>query len=210
MKKILISHSSYRKGLSWLVVLMILLPILTAVSREEQASDTNQDVVTFQHRAISEQQKSASGDSGYTIRYDYNEQGRLVGVDYGDSTVIIYSYDNAGNLLSRVIKRGSLRTGDVETETPLTYELAQNYPNPFNPITTIRYQIPKKSHVTLTIYNILGQEIRILVNDRQDVGTYSIVWDGRDQFDQDVSSGIFFCRMIAGQFVQTMKMIILK
>jgi len=73
-----------------------------------------------------------------------------------------------------------------------SFHLYPNYPNPFNPETTIRFDIPIKSQVSLRIYNVLGQEVRTLVNEKKRPGTYSVTWNGRDKFRRAVSSGVYF------------------
>ncbi len=86
-----------------------------------------------------------------------------------------------------------------------SYMLSQNYPNPFNPVTRINYQIPKFSHVTIKVYNILGQEIATLLNEEKMAGHYSIEFNAIN-----FASGIYFYRMRAGDFVSTKKLILLK
>jgi hypothetical protein len=93
---------------------------------------------------------------------------------------------------------------------PTVYALDQNYPNPFNPTTTISYQLPKESNVKLTIYNILGQPVRTLVNDRQPASYYTIVWDGKNDRGMTISSGTYIYTITAGDFVQTKKLNLLK
>ncbi len=88
---------------------------------------------------------------------------------------------------------------------PQTYSLDQNYPNPFNPTTTIRYSIPNSSMVTLTIYNILGQEIATLVHQRQGAGTYTATFQA-----SRFASGVYFYRLTAGSFTSVKKMLMLK
>ncbi len=95
-------------------------------------------------------------------------------------------------------------------EIPKDFTLYQNYPNPFNPTTIIKYNLPKKSKVILRIYNLLGQEVRTLVNKIQTPGLKSIVWDGKNNFRQRVSSGIYIYRLQAGNEIQNMKMLLLK
>lgn len=85
------------------------------------------------------------------------------------------------------------------------FSLSQNYPNPFNPITTIRYSIPKESFVTIKVYNVLGKKIATLVNERKSIGNYSVVFNSRN-----LSSGIYFYRIVSGTYSATKKMIILK
>ena len=93
---------------------------------------------------------------------------------------------------------------------PVHFKLLQNYPNPFNPSTTIEYQIPISSHVVLRIFNVLGQEVRTLVNGNQSAGSYSAVWNGKDSFGKEVAGGIYFFQMRTKDFVQTKKLLLLK
>ncbi len=94
--------------------------------------------------------------------------------------------------------------------TPDNYTLFQNYPNPFNPTTTIRYQLPEAAFVNLKIYNLLGEKVATLVSGEQSGGNYEVEWNGRNDFGTKLSSGIYFYRIDAGDFRQTMKMIMLK
>ena len=82
--------------------------------------------------------------------------------------------------------------------------------NPFNPTTTIRYHLQETNKVLLKIYNTLGEEVRVLVNEKQGAGVKSVVWDGRDTFGQKVSSGVYIYQLQAGEFVQNRKMVLLK
>ncbi|MCJ7497238.1 MAG: T9SS type A sorting domain-containing protein, partial [candidate division Zixibacteria bacterium] len=93
---------------------------------------------------------------------------------------------------------------------PDKFELKQNYPNPFNPVCNIEYALPKGSHVTLSIYNILGQKVRVLVDEYQSAGYKSVRWDGRDNLGREVTSGIYFYRIEAGDFVQAKRMVLIK
>jgi len=93
---------------------------------------------------------------------------------------------------------------------PLTFSLSQNYPNPFNPVTTIRYALPKDYYVELTIYNILGQRVITLVDEKQTAGYKMVRWDSSSQSGNAVVSGIYFCRLKAGDFTATRKMILLR
>ena len=103
-------------------------------------------------------------------------------------------------------------TNDVEEsiKKPELFTLEQNYPNPFNPITTINFQIPNSSFVTVKIYDILGKEINTLVNGEKFKGEYSITWNGKDFLGNDVPSGIYFYSIQAGEFAQIKKMVLLK
>jgi len=98
----------------------------------------------------------------------------------------------------------------AEDVIPQTFNLSQNYPNPFNPTTIINYAIPQNSIVTLSIYNMLGQKIKTLVSEQKNAGTYSVQWNGENEFGQKVSSGAYIYKINAGSFVQSMKMILMK
>jgi hypothetical protein len=93
---------------------------------------------------------------------------------------------------------------------PLDYVLWQNYPNPFNPSTSVQFQVPKTSDVTVTIYDMLGQEVRTLFSGEVMRGTYSVQWDGRNDAGVQMSSGSYVYRMISGDFVQSKKMVLVK
>jgi hypothetical protein len=88
---------------------------------------------------------------------------------------------------------------------PREYKLFQNYPNPFNPSTIISYSVPKSSLVSLKIFNTLGQEVVSLVNEEQSPGNYKVKLNG-----SSLSSGVYFYRIVAGSFVKTKKLILLK
>jgi len=88
---------------------------------------------------------------------------------------------------------------------PFTYHLSQNFPNPFNPITKIDYQLPKISKVEITLYNLLGQKVRTLVNKNQAAGSYSILFDS-----SGLASGVYLYRLQANSFVITKKMALIK
>jgi hypothetical protein len=91
-----------------------------------------------------------------------------------------------------------------------SWSLAQNHPNPFNPETDIRYSLAKEAQVSLTIYNLLGQKIRELVNASQPDGIYTAHWDGKDEVGRSMGSGIYFARLVAGEFVETKRMLLVK
>jgi len=93
---------------------------------------------------------------------------------------------------------------------PDEYKLYQNYPNPFNPKTHIDYQLPDVSRVTIRIFNIIGQEVRTLVDDTKTVGYHSVIWNGLDNFGTPVTSGIYYYRMETNSFVEVKKMLLLR
>ncbi|MFA7421322.1 MAG: FlgD immunoglobulin-like domain containing protein [Melioribacteraceae bacterium] len=101
-------------------------------------------------------------------------------------------------------------TGVEEQEIPAQFELAQNYPNPFNPTTLISYALPQNSFVTLKVYDMLGREIKTLVSKEVAAGSYSVNWNGDDNFGNKVSTGAYVYRITAGDFVSVKKMLLIK
>jgi flagellar hook assembly protein FlgD len=93
---------------------------------------------------------------------------------------------------------------------PQEYALYQNFPNPFNPITTIKYDLKQKTNVKITIYDLLGKEIRTLVNARQEAGHKTVTWDGSNNIGVQVASGIYIYRISTEEFTQTKKMVLMK
>jgi hypothetical protein len=95
---------------------------------------------------------------------------------------------------------------EILTElVPITYALHQNFPNPFNPTTTISYQVPVTSNVRLVVYDVLGREVRVLIDGIQETGRYSLFFDA-----MGLASGMYVCRMSAGEYSECMKMLLLR
>jgi len=113
---------------------------------------------------------------------------------------------------------GSFKVSVEETVEPIpnVYTLSQNYPNPFNSATTIKYQLPKDGKVALEIYNLTGQKVKTLADEKLSVGFYTASWDGKDSQGRAVVGGIYFYRIVVetdsgeDNFVSTKKLIILK
>ncbi|MBZ0203588.1 MAG: T9SS type A sorting domain-containing protein [Ignavibacteria bacterium] len=93
----------------------------------------------------------------------------------------------------------------TSAEIPNSFSLSQNYPNPFNPTTNIKFDIPKSSNVKLVIYDALGREVAVLANEELKAGTYQADWDA-----SEYSSGVYYYKIEAGEFIETKKMIVLK
>jgi hypothetical protein len=94
---------------------------------------------------------------------------------------------------------------EVDAGLPKVFALEQNYPNPFNPTTVISYQLPVASEVSLKVYDVLGKEVMTLVNGRQAAGAYNYTLNA-----SNLSSGVYFYRLRAGNFVSTKKMMLVK
>ena len=93
---------------------------------------------------------------------------------------------------------------------PDQYGLNPNTPNPFNPSTAIGYQLPEAGKVRLAIYNLLGQEVRLLVNERKDAGAFKVSWDGTDALGRRVASAVYLYRTQAADFSASKRMLLLK
>jgi hypothetical protein len=93
---------------------------------------------------------------------------------------------------------------------PTTYDISQNYPNPFNPTTVITYQLPEQVQVDIGIYNALGEKVATLVSKIQDAGYYKVEWNGRNGYQQPLPSGVYFYKMVAGDYKSMRKMMLLK
>ena len=107
--------------------------------------------------------------------------------------------------LADTLFRGSIVGVIDEMIVPTEFRLEQNFPNPFNPGTTIQFQLPKESHVTLRVYDILGQEVATLIDEKREAGKYLLQFDG-----SNITSGIYFYRLHAGSYIETKKLILLK
>ena len=91
-----------------------------------------------------------------------------------------------------------------------TFVLFQNYPNPFNPETTIEYQLPEDAHVYMAIYDLLGRHVRTLIDAKHTTGTHFVSWNGTDMNGVLVSSGIYTCRLEASEYVNVIKLALVK
>lgn len=137
----------------------------------------------------------------------------FTGMDTGTySATVTVTSEDAGNSPFDIPTDLSVGT-DVAvdgTDLPTSYALSQNYPNPFNPNTEIKFDIPVRSHVTLTVYNVLGQRITTLVDKEMPPGSYVADWNSTSDNGTEVTSGIYFYKLETDDFIQTKKMLLLK
>ncbi len=134
---------------------------------------------------------------------------KIIGIanEQGEIELVDYILNNEKSFLPSKKVRVS---GDGSAVLPVQYNLHQNYPNPFNPSTTIGYEIPKSSFVSLTIFNVLGEKIRTLVDETKQAGRYSIFWDGKNETGSKAPSGLYFYQLQAEEFACTYKMVLEK
>jgi len=95
-------------------------------------------------------------------------------------------------------------------DRPKEFAMSQNYPNPFNPTTNFRVSLPVASHLEVGVYNLLGQKVATLVNESRDAGYYTITWNSQNDAGMSVSSGVYFVKVIAGDFTSVKKVVLLK
>jgi hypothetical protein len=98
----------------------------------------------------------------------------------------------------------------TDTEIPAATESAGVYPNPFNPSTRVAFSLNKKEHVSMSVYDVSGRLVRVLVDEVREAGSYEVSWDGTNGRGRQMVSGIYFCRVEAGDYEQTLKMVLLK
>ncbi len=125
--------------------------------------------------------------------------------------LVMNAYNMVGTLIDNVtINKGAANIADGGATVPSEYSLDQNYPNPFNPGTTILYSLPLASKTQLSIYNVSGQLVTTLTNNHHLAGKHSVHWEGTDGSGNPVSAGVYFCRLRAGAYSQTIKMVYLR
>ena len=114
-------------------------------------------------------------------------------------------HSSAGSEGIAIIRVADPFESRVPLDLPRTTQLYQNYPNPFNPSSEITYGIPNSSKVNLKIFDIVGRVVVTLVNERKEVGMHTVTWDA-----EGVPSGIYFYRIVAGDFTDAKKMVLMK
>jgi photosystem II stability/assembly factor-like uncharacterized protein len=122
-----------------------------------------------------------------------------------DNKVYAYSIANGGYVYKLADSVQLIGVNDPSSNIPTVFSLSQNYPNPFNPVTQINYTVPKTSMVKMVIYDVIGREVITLVNDVKVPGNYSVSFDG-----SNLASGVYFYKMISGDFTDVKKMVVLK
>jgi hypothetical protein len=110
----------------------------------------------------------------------------------------------------RLVRDVTTESNQDEVEKIEDMRLNQNYPNPFNPSTTIEFTLPTSERVDISIYNILGQKIKGLVNDKPGKGNHQVIWEGIDDNNNPVSSGVYFVRMTTATDIESKKLFLLK
>jgi hypothetical protein len=134
---------------------------------------------------------------------DYANQSIRLAIQCVSNDAFVFMLDNV-----EIVSAGG--TDNNNNSVPLLSTSLSNYPNPFNPQTTINYSIRKAGKVSLDVYNLAGQKVKTLVNDRKTAGSHNVVWNGKDDAGNNVSSGVYFYRITNGKESKTNKMILMK
>ena len=131
-----------------------------------------------------------------------------------NDTYLEYDFSISREIINYAKKEDYIYSNDDTYPDFLDQKLNQNtdidlaaYPNPFNPITSIQYSIRETMFTQINIYNIIGQKIKTLVNAKLSPGTYNAVWNGRDEFNEIISSGVYFLKMTTPNNTKTIKLI---
>ena len=145
----------------------------------------------------------AGGGDGGLVELTFQRLGEPISGDFQVTDGVLVDLSGALDAVS-IVEVGDLKLG------PTSFKLEQNVPNPFNPATTIAYEIPQAGPVRLVVYNLLGQQVKTLVDETVDAGAYTAVWDGRDALGNAVASGVYMYRMEGNGFSQVRRMLFLK
>jgi len=151
------------------------------------------DFINFQPHEVGPVHLEA-GDHIMRLEFDSDtdKSGWLFSLDFVDVTQAVDINDDHADLL------------------PSEYQLSQNFPNPFNPSTRISYELPAVSDVTVSVYDLSGRLIRTLADGEQPAGSHDVQWNGLDDSGNQVGTGVYLCRLDAGDYSQTIKMVYLK
>ena len=201
-KPVLVVETAYPFTLSWNDNTNNILGLETQLLDDYEASEEGQfsflyDLISLVH----------DNDFGYGICYwapDWISTSQF-GSPWENQAL----FDFDGQLLDAV---SVFDDANVSVQTKNEYSIGGifNYPNPFNPVTKLRYTIPKNSLVSIIIYDMLGRQVKTLVNQTQDAGYASVIWDATNDYGKPVSAGIYLYQIQTGEYIQTKKMVLLK
>jgi hypothetical protein len=147
---------------------------------------------------------------------DFDAAGNIVFMENSNEHVFFLSPPGTGSTNSFTSKSadtvlvGTVDIGDSYQQTPYSYRLEANYPNPFNPSTVIEYYLGKAGATTLRIFNMMGEEVRTLVNENKTAGQYRAIWNGKNNQGASVASGVYILRLQSGDFQQSRRITLLK
>ncbi|MCC7430763.1 T9SS type A sorting domain-containing protein [bacterium] len=171
------------------------------IMRSENNEDFNQ-VASYSDS----EELIGQGNTILQTNYTWTDKNIKIGVDYYYYLVDVNDFEEIIEHTDRIVSAKINDTGATKKD----YLLKQNHPNPFNPITNISYELIDDSALKITVYNTKGELVRTLINEKVQAGSGNVVWNGTDESGAVVSSGVYFYKMEAGNFVETKKMVYLK
>jgi len=142
-------------------------------------------------------------------QYFDDDDALVPGQEYTYSVKAIYSTGESEAITVTIIYIPQTGTNDNPLVPEVT-ALKGNYPNPFNPVTNISFSLKEDANVTIEIYNIKGQKVKVLVNETMEAGNHNLTWNGNDDFGKPATSGVYFYQMTSGKYTSTKKMLLLK
>ena len=169
-----------------------------------QDSTINGNIV---YTLLSDYQYYPNGGNGFLRIMEFSPINNTIQVKTYSPT--LNQYETKGSSQFTLIYDMQLLITPVEL-LPKIFALHQNYPNPFNPVTTLRYDLPENAMINITIYDMLGKQVKTLVNQTQDAGYKSVIWDATNAYGKPVSAGIYLYQIQAGEYISTKKMVLLK
>ena len=153
---------------------------------------------------------------------NYDQNFSLTGLNQNQEYILVASHSEYGNVEKEFSMSSMVHVEDIEfdfsemsfekdhSQSPGQFSLSQNFPNPFNPVTSLSYDLPKDSYVSIIIYDMLGNVINNLVESNQSSGYKTVRWNATNNQGQPVSAGVYLYSIEAGEFRQIKKMILLK
>jgi predicted CXXCH cytochrome family protein len=174
----------------------------------DQPTDPDVNYFSIYRSTTSGFTPSPSNRVGYTSGTEFVDTNLVNGSYYYKLTATDFSGNSGNPSVELPINVTSVH--DQEGSVPSVFALFQNYPNPFNPVTQIKFSIPKRAKVEISVYNILGQKVTTLLNEELEAGNYTSTWNGKDDKGYDVSSGIYFYKLNSSEFSATKKMLLVR
>ncbi|NOY87996.1 MAG: T9SS type A sorting domain-containing protein [FCB group bacterium] len=169
--------------------------------------------VTSQSSPVGSCQVVISNDTGIIYQGETDSEGKIITDNLDINKTYTIAAIKSGYLINKNKYTFSMATDvndDQDSQLPDHFSLGQNYPNPFNPSTTINFELPRKTYTKLYVYNLLGQTVKVLKDEILPAGDYTAEWNGNDQSNQPVASGVYFYRLETKDFNAVKKMVLIR
>ncbi len=184
-----------------------------AIGARVRCKATINGVMQWQMREVSSQ-NTFNGQSSLTVHFGLGDASIIdsLVIEWPSDSVEVYTGLGANHFYTMTEGQGYtvVAVNSGESAAPQSFELRQNFPNPFNPSTTIRFSLNTGARIQLKVYNLLGQEVRTLVNQTLSNGEHTVTWDGRDDKGTVIASGVYIYRLTNGTSTSARKMLFIK